>query len=47
MSAAEQFSYGSVQHKANAVEVCECPEGYTGTSCEVLFNFFIKNKNIL
>ncbi len=26
--------------KASAVEICECPEGYSGTSCEV--KFFIK-----
>ena len=24
-----------------SVEICECPEGYVGTSCEVRFGFHV------
>lgn len=26
---------GSIYQKATSVEVCQCPAGYIGTSCEV------------
>ena len=29
------------QHKATAVEACNCPRGYSGSSCEVITKFKI------
>lgn len=42
MSYAEAYSPVSSQIKASAVEVCQCPEGYTGTSCEVIISLILE-----
>jgi hypothetical protein len=49
MSYGENFANskndGSINHKALSVEVCQCPIGYAGTSCEViLYLFFVTFK---
>jgi hypothetical protein len=40
----DQYSSGS---PALAVEVCDCPQGYTGTSCEVNYIIVFHQENEL
>jgi hypothetical protein len=49
---AQEYSQDSTPRLAACVEICQCPEGYTGTSCEVFsmkifnaFNLLFKSHN--